>query len=185
MAQPIKLYLVRHGRPRAGFAEAVDPELDEVGVDQARMMALALGPLGPLQLVTSPLKRARETARPLEMLWGMPARVEPAVAEIPAPTTDLQARANWVRQMLRQRWSDLPQAYQDWRNRVVSFLSELQTSTVITTHFVAINTAVGIAMGDDRVTCFEPDHCSCTVLQCVSGELRVVELGRQRPTTIL
>ena len=185
MAQPIKLYLVRHGRPLAGFAEAADPGLDEVGLEQARAMAQELGPRGPLPLLTSPLKRARETARPLEMLWGMPARVEPAVAEIPAPTTDLQARATWVRQMLRQCWSDLPQGYQDWRNTVVSFLRGLQTSTVITTHFVAINTAVGVAMGDDRVTCFEPDHCSCTVLQYVSGELRVVELGHQRPTTIL
>lgn len=184
MGQPIKLYLVRHGRPLAGFAEAADPGLDEVGLEQARMMAQELGPLGPLPLLTSPLKRARETARPLETFWDRQAQVEPAVGEIPSPTTELQARADWVRRILRDRWSNLPQEYQDWRNATVAFLCGLPTSTVITTHFVAINVAVGVATGDDRLMCFEPDYCSSTVLECADGKLRVVELGRQRQTVV-
>ena len=44
------------------FAEVHDPGLDPVGFEQARDLAARLGPLGPLPLVTSPLRRTRETA---------------------------------------------------------------------------------------------------------------------------
>ena len=60
MISPLRLYLIRHGRPGAGFAEAVDPGLDEIGREQARTIAEELSSLGPLSLITSPLKRARE-----------------------------------------------------------------------------------------------------------------------------
>jgi broad specificity phosphatase PhoE len=185
MASPVKLYLIRHARPSAGFAEAVDPGLDEVGRAQAEAIAQELAPLGPLPLVTSPLRRARETAVPFETLWEVQAQVEHTVAEIPTPATDPQTRSVWLRQAMRGRWSDLPQTYQEWREQIATFLVSLQTPTVITTHFVAINAAVGLASGDDRMVCFEPDHCSCTVLEVANGGLRLVELGRQRATQIL
>ena len=184
MASSVLLYLIRHGRASAGFAEASDPGLDEVGRTQAETAAQELASLGPLPLITSPLKRARETAVPLEVLWGRKAHIEPAVADIPTPTADLQARTDWLHQALRGRWSDLPVDYQDWRERVAAALSALGTSTVVTTHFVAINAAVSLATGDDRMVCFEPDHCSCTVLEVVDRALHVVTLGRQRATQI-
>ena len=185
MAQPVKLYLIRHGHASAGFAEARDPGLDNIGRAQAEAIAKELGPLGPLPLVTSPLRRARETAVPFEALWGVKARVEPGVAEIPSPTEDLQARATWLRQVMRGRWVDLPAAYQAWRDRVAASLIAIRTTTVVISHFVAINAAVSVATGDDRMICFEPDYCSCTVLELVGGALRVIELGRQRETRIL
>jgi hypothetical protein len=82
-------------------------------------------------------------------------------------------------------WSDLPEFYQQWKARLIDFLCGLETSTVITSHFVAINVAVGAATDDDRMICFEPDHCSCTVLEVVDGTLRVVKLGQERKTPIL
>ena len=180
----IRLYLVRHGRASAGFAEAHDPGLDELGQTQALTMAQELAPLGPLPILTSPLKRACETATPLEQLWNVPAQVEPHVAEIPSLTTDLQERTTWLHQALRGRWSDLSPFHQAWRNGLVTFLCRRKASTVITSHFVAINAAVGAATGDDRMVCFEPDNCSCTVLDVVEGKLRLVLLGRQRATQI-
>jgi broad specificity phosphatase PhoE len=185
MASSVLLYLIRHGRPSAGFAEARDPGLDEVGRMQAEAVAQELAALGPLALLTSPLKRARETAAPLETVWGVQAQVEQAVAEIPTPAVDPQTRSSWLHQALRGRWSELPIAYQQWRAQVAAALSALRTPTVITTHFVAINAAVGLATGDDRMVCFEPDHCSCTVLEVGDGTLRVVTLGRQRATRIV
>lgn len=184
MKSPVRLYLVRHGRASAGFAEALDPSLDEVGHAQAKTIAQELELLGPLPLVTSPLKRTRETAAAFEAQWKVTARVEPRIAEIPSPTGDLQARAAWLRQAFQGRWSDLPQFYQAWRDTVVSFLLSLQTTSVVTTHFVAINAAVGAATGDDRILCFEPDHCSCTVLEVVNDCLQVATLGRQRVTQV-
>jgi broad specificity phosphatase PhoE len=184
MTRPVRLYLIRHGQASAGFAEALDPGLDEIGQAQAQAVAQELALLGPLPVVTSPLRRARETAAAFESLWGVQARVEPAVAEIPTPTMDLQARIAWLRRAMHGRWGDLPAAYQEWRSQVVACLVALGTSAVVTTHFVAINVAVGAATDDDRMVCCEPDHCSCTVLEVVDGRLRVVTLGRQRATQI-
>jgi broad specificity phosphatase PhoE len=184
MAPPITLYLIRHGRASAGFAEAHDPELDEVGRQQAATAAQELAPLGPLPIITSPLKRARETAAPFEVQWNLRARVEEMVAEIPTPGMDLQVRSTWLHQAMRGRWSDLPAFYQNWRGQVVAALVALQTPTVVTTHFVAINAAVSAATDDDRMVCCEPDHCSCTVVEVVEGALRLVALGRQRATQI-
>jgi len=185
MEQQVKLYLIRHGRPRAGFAEAVDPGLDEIGCLQADAVAQELAPLGPLSLVTSPLRRARDTATPFESLWKVSARIEPAVAEIPTPMSDPQARSAWLRAALRGRWNDLPEAQQRWRNQLVTTLTKFNTSTVVTTHFIAINIAVGMATGDVRMICCEPDHCSCTVLEVRNNRLYLVSLGRQRETQIL
>jgi broad specificity phosphatase PhoE len=184
MTVPIRLYLVRHGRANAGFAEAHDPGLDDLGQEQAVTIAQELAPLGPLPILTSPLKRARETATPLEKLWHVTAQVDPHVAEIPSLTTDLQERTTWLHHALRGRWSDLSSFHQHWRDSLVTFLCSRNTSLVVTTHFVAINAAVGAATGDDRMVCFEPDNCSCTVFDVVEGNLCLVSLGRQRATRI-
>src|SRR5262245_61822756 len=100
MASSVLLYLIRHGRPSAGFAEAQDPGLEQVGRTQAEAVAQQLASLGPLAILSSPLKRARETATPFETVWKVQARVEDAVGEIPTPTMDLQTRSSWLHQAL-------------------------------------------------------------------------------------
>jgi broad specificity phosphatase PhoE len=59
--------LVRHGRTAANAAGLLlgrlDPGLDEVGVEQAERLAAAIGPVQ--RVVSSPLRRARETAERL------------------------------------------------------------------------------------------------------------------------
>jgi broad specificity phosphatase PhoE len=184
MASPSRLYLIRHGRPSAGFADAVDPGLDDIGHTQAQAVAQELAFLGPLPVITSPLKRARETAVPFEAQWNVTARVESRAAEIPSPSENLEDRATWLYRALRGRWSDLSPAHQTWREQLVRCLVTQETSTIITTHFVAINAAVGVATSDDRLVCFEPDHCSCTVLEVENGSLQVISLGHQRATQI-
>lgn len=185
MTNLVRLYLVRHGRPAAGFAEAVDPGLDATGKAQAVSVAQELAVLGPLALATSPLKRARETAAPFEEMWQTTARVEPTVAEIPTPMSDPRTRSAWLREAMRGRWVDLPHVQQQWRERLIATLAAIPVATVITTHFIAINAAVGMATGDARMICCEPDHCSCTVLEVGSGRLQLVSLGKQRETQIL
>jgi broad specificity phosphatase PhoE len=185
MKQPVRLYLIRHGRPTGGFAEVVDPGLDAVGATQAEAVAQELETLGPLAIITSPLKRARETAAPLERRWNVQARIESAVAEIPTPGADPPTRAAWLREAMRGRWPDLSEQHQQWRQRVVETLESLPISTVVTTHFIAINVAVGVATKDERIICCEPDHCSCTVLEVRDGRLRLVSSGKQRETRIL
>jgi len=177
-----RLYLVRHGRPTATYSDAGDVGLDPIGVAQAEAVAAGLAPLGPLAVVVSPLRRARETAAPLERTWGRPATVEPAVGEIPSSLADPTARGAWLRRILQARWGDMEPELQAWRRSVVDALMALRESSVVISHYVAINVAVGTASGDDRVALFAPAHCSVTVLDTDGGSLRLLERGGEATT---
>lgn len=180
-----RLTLVRHGHAAAGWGEDADPGLDAAGRAEADAMARALGPLGPLPVVVSPLRRTRETAAPLERQWAVEARVEPGVGEIVSPTADLAARRSWLREVMAGRWSDVDDAVHDWRRRVIDTLAAIGEDTVVVTHFVAINVVAGWATGDDRVMCFAPGYCSWTVVDVADGRFSVVELGAQADTRVL
>ncbi len=184
-----RLYLVRHGQAAAGFAAARDPGLDAVGRRQAEAMAAALAPRGPLALVVSPMRRARETAAALEGAWSTTGRIEPRVAEVITPghdSVDLMAqRGVWIRRLMQSTWSAEPAALQAWRADVLAALGELTRDCVVVSHFVAINVAVGAATGDDRITVFRPDNCAVTVFDCRDGALELVELGREQQTRVL
>ena len=179
-----RLYLVRHGRPAALSTEADDTSLDPAGVAQAEAMAERLAPLGPLPIIVSPLRRTRETAAPLERRWGA-ARVEPAVAEIPWPGIPFAARREWLHRILASCWGEVDPGLRAWRDSVIATLLALPGSTVVVSHFVAINAAVGAAADDDRVRAFSPDHCSVTVLDVQHGRLRLVERGAEAATRVM
>ena len=181
----VRLYLVRHGKAAAAFSEAPDPGLDVTGAAQAEAMAERLALLGPLPIITSPLKRTRETAAPLERRWHFTARVVPEVGEIPSPMEDPAARGDWLRGVMASVWSAQPEGLRAWRQHVVDALVALQRPTVVVTHFVAINVAVGHAEGHDRVVGFAPDNCSVTVLDVEDGGLRLVRRGAERATQVL
>lgn len=179
------LYLVRHGRAAAGWDSDPDPGLDETGHEQARAMAESVAALGPLDLAVSPMRRTRETAAPLETLWGVEARVEPRISEIVSPTDDLRARGRWLRDIASRPWVELDGTLRQWRDDVLSVLLETETDTVFVTHFIAINAAVGAATGKDRVVHFRPDHCSVTVLGHDGAGLSLQRLGAEAHTRVL
>ena len=181
----LRLYLVRHARPAGTFAEARDPGLDVTGLAQAAALAERLGPLGPLPIVTSPLRRTRETAAPLELRWRRAARVEPAVAEIPSCEDDLARRGEWLRGVMAGRWAEQAPDLQAWRTVVVDALLAMLETSVVVSHYVAINVALGHATGDDRVLCFAPDHCSVTIIDAANGTLSLVERGAEAATRVL
>lgn len=169
--------LVRHGKAAAGWEDA-DPPLDDTGRAQAEAMAAAIG--GDARpLFASPLRRTRETANALERLWGVDAIVEPAVSEVVAPTTVLDERITWLRGFLGGTYTDSGTHYEAWRDSVLDTLRALPDGSVVVTHFVAINVAIGKAWEDDRVTCQPVDNCSMTTIEINpdTDSWRVVELG--------
>ncbi len=181
----IRLTLVRHGKAAAGWDSDLDPGLDDVGHAQAAAMAREIAGRGPMDLVVSPLRRTRETVAPLEAAWGRSARVEPRVAEIPSDEPDLSARGLWLRAIMAQPWSDLPANLQDWRQGVIDALVSLERDTVVVSHFIAINVAVGAAVGAAQVVHFQPDNCSITRLDVIDGRLVLVEHGNEAATRVL
>jgi broad specificity phosphatase PhoE len=179
-----KVRLVRHGHAAAGFNVDHDPGLDDLGRAQAEAMAATLAPLGPLPLVSSPLRRTRETAAALEATWGVAAIVDERVAEIPSPTDDLAERGAWLRQAMAGTWADVGPDYEAWRDRLVATILGYDTDTVVVSHFVAINAVVGRAAGDDRVMSAPIDNCSVTLVDTDDGRLTVVEVGALASTEV-
>jgi broad specificity phosphatase PhoE len=149
-------------------------------------MAAALAGTGPKPIVVSPLRRTRETAAALESVWNSTATVDPTVGEIPSPTDDLGGRGAWLRQVMRGRWSDLDDDYQQWRKALLDAVRSLDRDTIVVTHFVAINVVAGAALDDDRLVLFAPDYCSRTTIDVdpTSGATTIVELGAQAQTVV-
>ena len=145
-----RLVLVRHGEPTNAWGELGDPGLSERGLAQAEACAEELASLGPLPIVVSPSRRTRETAAPLERRWGVVARVEPAVGEVPIPPDAPDPRA-WLEALLSSPVDAWDAATSSWAKSVREGLSRIEGDAVVFTHFVAIR----IATGTD---CF-PDHC--------------------------
>lgn len=173
------LVLVRHGHAAAGWGDDADPGLSPTGRAQASAMAEALSPIGPLPLVVSPLRRCRDTAAALEAVWGVDARVDPRVGEVVAPAAHaaLEDRPAWLAAAMAGAWADLDAERRLWRDTVVEALAGTTEDTVVVTHFIAINAAVGAATGTDQVVSFRPAPCSRTLLGVDAGRLTVVELG--------
>lgn len=179
-----KLYLVRHGRAAAGWGMEPDPGLDDLGRAQAKATALTLAPLGPLSVITSPLTRTRETSRPLAVIWGIDVRVEPRVGEIRFPSETPADRIHWLKEVMADRWSNLNRDLRQWRAEVIEALVSVDTDSVVFTHYIAINVAVGHATGDDRVVCFKPDNASITVLETHGNSLNLVKCGNEADTKV-
>ena len=188
-----RLYLIRHARPAASWGEDTDPGLDADGQQQAEAAARRLArTLHRMPIYTSPLRRCRETARPLERLWQRPAEVFEPVAELPSPPLDLGARQRWLQHAMRGTWSELHEFapagspdYLGWRQTVLNSLARMPQDGVIFSHFIAINVAVGAARACEDVVCFRPDHASITCVEIANGSLQLVELGRETDTTVL
>ena len=164
---------------------ARDVEAEEV----ARSLSQTL-PRMPIY--TSPLLRCRQTAHPLERLWQQPAEILEAVAEIPSPPVDRPARQQWLEEVMLGTWQDMngfappgSPDYLGWRQTLLSSLAHIPRDSVIFSHFIAINVVVGAAQSRDQVVCFRPDHASITCVEIENESLKLLELGRQRDTSVL
>ena len=182
-----RLYLVRHGEPAGNWGSSPDPDpgLTDLGHQQAKATADRLRLLTPKQIVTSPMRRAAETAMPLAMSLSMQPHVAQEVSEIPTPDNmSMQNRGGWLRAIMAREWSEVDPSLRRWRDDTVAFLTRLNADTAVFSHYVSINAALGAAIGDERVMCFSPAHASVTILETNGRTLSLVELGDTAQTAV-
>ena len=185
----LQIALVRHGRASAGWDTAVDPGLDDLGRKQADEAAKKLDLIfvgQQVQIVSSPLLRCQQTAEPFAELRTTPVRVCAEVAEIPSPNgVEMSGRVDWLRVAMQGTWAELGGEYVEYRDSVVKFVRSLETSTVVFSHFIAINAVIGSLIGDDRLVIRSLDNCSVTLLDRDSaGNLRIAQTGHEADTLI-
>jgi broad specificity phosphatase PhoE len=180
------IYLIRHGQAEAGWSTQRDPGLNDTGRQQASEAALAFAEREPLPVVTSPLRRARETAREFELMWRRSAVVDDRVAEIPSQGMTLAERGEWLKALTKRRWLDLDEeAIASWRRTAIESLLAITQDTIVVSHFMVINAVVSWATDDERVVCCQPMQGSRTTLERIVGSFRVVELGAQGKSAVL
>jgi len=185
-----RVHVIRHGKPGATWGDQDDdPGLDTIGHAQAAAVAqeiLAL-PERPSRVVSSPMRRCRETAAPLAKALGVDLIIDPRVGEIPTPATlSHEERPAWLRQAFGGRWDEIrgDLDYVAWTQGVAAALREYPDAAVFS-HFVALNAAVSVATGQAEVMAFRPDHCSRTVFDIEGDGLILVEKGREAQSQVL
>jgi len=188
----MRTYMIRHGKPSATWGDHDDdPGLDETGQAQARAAAEALLALPeaerPTFVISSPLRRCRETAMPFAAALGVELVIDPMVGEIPTPkAVSHEDRGAWLREAFSGRWQEIQGDldYDQWRRGVAAAVAGYAGAAVFS-HYVAINAAVSTAEGTDLVMGFRPDHCSIQVFEPVDGRLILIARGREASTQVL
>lgn len=179
-----RLFLIRHGEPEAAWGGGVDdPGLSEAGRAQAEGASAALSPLGPLSIVSSPMRRCRETAAPFERHTGLNAEIQNAVSEVVAPA-GVTDRRSWLREnfpwdpgVARRRWSEVDPDLRAWRDSVAGWALSVRQDTAVFSHFIAINALASVAMRSDETIVCVPGYASITEFEIRDGALTLVKLG--------
>lgn len=181
-----RLFLIRHAEPATAWgADDPDPGLSERGYAQAVAAVDALLGLRPKVVVTSPMRRCRETAAPLAKALSSEAIVEARVSEVVAPAgvTDRRAwlRENfaWVDGAPRRTWASVDPALRAWREDVLTGLRALPGDAAVFSHFIAINAILSEAMGSEETIVCRPNHASITEITTEGDAIRLVKLGEE------
>lgn len=178
-ALPVRIDATPDGGP-------ADPGLAARGHEQALRIVQVLAAEPITALYTSPSRRARETASPLEQALGMTASVEEGIAEFDSqdgsyvPVEELRAADD-------PRWKALAagELYSSdvdpvaFRRRVVDAVERIAARhpggrAVLFSHSGSINAAAGHVLGQERSIWFAPDYCSITRIAAARGGRRGV-----------
>ncbi|AOS97478.1 bifunctional RNase H/acid phosphatase [Microbulbifer aggregans] len=179
-----RILLIRHGEALKK-PSITDPMLTPLGEEQSRQLAENLATETPVSLISSPMRRARQTAEPLAATWQRQVTIEPVVTEIPSPLElPSSERGTWIRGLLDKEWHQLDPHQLEWRLAIMDYLRGLEEDTAIFCHFMVINSVVAEVRGDSRIRQFRPDYTSITELSLEKRRLRLVRLGRCRDSNI-
>ncbi|HSO96342.1 MAG TPA: histidine phosphatase family protein [Acidimicrobiia bacterium] len=191
----MELVLVRHAQPvrvdQGTVSGPADPGLSRQGHLQAARLAdwLAEEPIGAV--LTSPLRRARETAAPVAATLGVTAEVVDGVAEYDAaageyiPIEELRAAKDerWFA-TVEGRWADVggvdPREFQA---RVVPAVETLidrfgGQRVVVVTHGGVLNVYLAHVVGTERLLWFHPEYTSISrVAAARTGQRSIATLN--------
>jgi probable phosphoglycerate mutase len=172
----MELLWVRHGEPEriaAGTGVPADPALTERGREQAERLAAWLAHESVDVVLTSPQRRAIETAAPIARAHGLEPVVMPGLVEYDAqsdsyiPMEELRASNDpHLTAMYEGRWEEFgAESTTIFRARVEATLEEIISAypgrrVVAVCHGGVINVACAIALGLDRHLWFEPHYTS-------------------------
>ncbi len=180
-----QIWIIRHGEAAASWEKDPDPGLSRLGQSQAEDTATALMDIVPVgaQLISSPLRRARETAAAFGKKRGDSIRIDPRFSEVRSPVP-LNGRKAWLQQFMRQNWSEQSDDLWAWRRDIISGLKEATRPTVVFCHFLVINAVISEIENTPEVLQAYPANASINEFKLEGKELSLIQLGQQMVTSI-
>lgn len=188
----MKIYLVRHGQSQwqVSPSQDWDTSLSPLGHDQAKHLGqwLAGGArldgdtrLAVGSVVTSPLKRARETGEYLCDPLGLPAHVQPTlteatfhvVSELPKAAAPFAA---WPEEPLSTRYLDFRAQARTALEELTRRAEEAGQPVLAVTHGGLIKTVVRTIAESDTF-CLKLYNCGINVIEWKGGRWRVVHIN--------
>jgi probable phosphoglycerate mutase len=191
----VELLLIRHAEPvRIGpgtTAGPADPHLTERGQAQADRLASWLATEPVDAVLSSPLRRARDTAEPVARTLGLDIEVVDGLMEYDAqsdfyiPVEELrETRDHHLTAMIEGRWDELGGEPPDqFRARIVpcvdAIIERFPGGTVAAVcHGGVINVYLAALLGLDRYLWFHPEYTSISRIAAArTGERSVVTLN--------
>lgn len=169
---PMELLLIRHALPVRidGGDGPADPELSEVGHRQATALAEWLVAHSPVEAIwSSPMRRARQTAAPLETALGLTAEIDDELREFDAdeshyiPMEELRGSDDprW-RELIERLGAPEQFAFRDVAAAAVErvVVANPGRSVAVVCHGGVVNAYVSSILGIDRPLFFEPTYTS-------------------------
>jgi broad specificity phosphatase PhoE len=187
----VQLLLVRHALPhRSEPGQGADPDLSDEGRAQAARLPDALARYPISRVISSPQRRAIQTADPVAQARGLTVDIEDRFAEydreLPAYIPIEQIRAENPKEWARMAEGHLPSAVDEdaFRARVqaavdhVAATAEHEDTVVVFSHGGVINVVLHEILGTGRVLSFPIDYVSVTrLLFSRSGRASVVAVN--------
>ncbi|KAA1246863.1 histidine phosphatase family protein [Mycobacterium simiae] len=187
----MQLLLVRHALPlRSEHGEGADPELSETGLAQVGRLPEALARFPIARVVSSPQRRALQTAEPVAAGWELPVEIDERLAEydrdLPVYIPVEQIRQDHPQEWARMAQGQLPSAVDEdaFRARVRAAIDDLVGSadpddTVAAfSHGGVINVVLHEILGTARLLSFPIDYASLTrLLFSRTGQATVVTVN--------
>ncbi|MGW4631443.1 histidine phosphatase family protein [Nocardia sp. NPDC004415] len=172
----MQLILVRHAQPGrvVGTSTAADPALTEIGRQQAERVPAALAAHDIVRVVSSPQRRARDTAAPTAAARGLDVEIIDDLAEydrdLPAYIPIEDAKTDFADAYARIKAGLLPEQIDGpaFTTRVLTAVDTLVASSAPTDTVVAfahggvVNVLLADILGLPRPLTFPIDYCSIT-----------------------
>jgi broad specificity phosphatase PhoE len=187
----VQLLLIRHALPlRSGPGEGADPELSDVGWQQARRLPKALDRHPIKRVVSSPQRRALQTAAPVADVLGLDVEIDDRLAEYDRDLAHYvpieQIRIEYPEEWDRLAAGHLPSGVDEdaFVKRVFDAVDDVvaggdhDDTVAMFGHGGVINVILHRILGTERLLLFPIDYASVTRLRYSRrGEFTVAEVN--------
>ncbi|MCV7270074.1 histidine phosphatase family protein [Mycolicibacterium doricum] len=173
----MQLLLVRHALPlRSEPGQGSDPDLSEEGIEQAKRLPDALARFRVARLMSSPQRRAVQTAQPVADALGLPVEVDERLAEydrdLPLYIPIEQIAKEHPQELERLMNGKLPGGVDEdaFLARIFAAVDDLvgsaerQDTVAVFSHGGVINALLHGVLRTERLLSFHVDYASVTRL---------------------